>query len=229
MPLHPSAADGLRDIDDSALNTYFAAFHAYMASKGLTVSQIPLNVFLGHYARCGAEPFAGFTEGAPSVFWGVFAGQDIVATWAAKPYLLLPGETLRSMIETRGPYQTSSETWKLEGEAADLAETVTDHAVFEGGLVVPQEWRRTPESEVAIREVPSFVRVFSVSHWRTPHVWFFVKAGRALADRFRAQHLEDTVIWMKDGALRDNVKRSLGLSSQRWIEDYARDWPTLPR
>jgi len=230
MPLNQSVpADGLREIDDAALTNYIAAFHAYMASEGLQVRRIPLDVFLGHYARCGAEPFAGFMRGAPSIFWGVYADDALIATWAAKPYTLLPGETLRAMLETRGAYPTDSETWRLEGDAADLADTVTVHGVFEGGLVVPKIWRKTLESEIAIREVPSFVRAFSVHHWRTPHVWFFVKAGRALASRFQAQHLADTVTWTKDGALKDNVKRSLGVSHRQWIEDFARDWPTRQR
>ena len=213
----------------SATPTYLAAFHAYMESEGLHVRRIPLDVFLGHYARCEAEPFAGFGQGAPCVYWGVFVGGAMIATWAAKPYTLLPGETLRTMLETRGAYQTDRETWRLEGDAAELADTVTDHGVFEGGLVVPKLWRKTREAEIAIREVPSFVRAFSVHHWSTPHVWFFVKAGRALASRFQAQHLQDTVTWTKDGALKDDVMRSLGVSHREWIEDFARDWPTRPR
>lgn len=213
----------------SAIPAYLAAFHAYMESEGLQVRRIPLDVFLAHYARCETEPFAGFGQGAPCVYWGVFVAGAMIATWAAKPYTLLPGETLRTMLETRGAYPTDRETWRLESDAAELADTVTDHAVFEGGLVIPKLWRKTREAEIAIREVPSFVRAFSVHHWSTPHVWFFVKAGRALASRFQAQHLQDTVTWTKDGALKDGVMRSLGVSHRDWIEDFARDWSGAPR
>lgn len=227
MPLATSVqADGLRD---DHLSRYFEAFDAYMESQGLKVRRIPFDVFLAHYARCGAEPFAGFGQGTPSIFWGVFADDQMIATWAAKPYLLLPGETLRAMLETRGAYRSDNETWRLEGAAADLADTVTGHGVFEGGLIVPEHWRRKRETDIAIAEMPSFVRVASVAHWQTPHVWFFVKAGRALASRFKAQYLTNTVVWRKDGALKDNVTRSLGMSRRQWIEDFAREWPDLPR
>ena len=133
------------------------------------------------------------------------------------------------MLETRGAYRTNRETWRMEGEAADLADTVTEHAVFEGGLVIPKLWRKTREAGIAIAEVPSFVRVYSVHHWRTPFVWFFVKAGRSLASRFKAQHMKDTVIWTRDGEMKDGITRSLGVSKRAWIEQYARDWkPPAP-
>jgi hypothetical protein len=98
-----------------------------------------------------------------------------------------------------------------------MAETVTDSAVFTGGVCIPKHWRKTIEAETIVREMPLFARVSAIEFWIAPHTWFLVKSGRALGERFGAEHLEDTVTWTERGALKDGIKRSLGVSSAPWI------------
>lgn len=202
---------------------YLPAFHRHMNDRGLDVRQIRLPQFLDHHRRCDYLPFRGWS--AECLFWGVYVDRDeCVATWAAKPYVLGPRETLRMMMEHRGLCRTDDERWRLDGPAAALAETVEDLAVFEGGLCIPRHWRKTIEAETVVREMPLFARLSAVEFWDAGHVWFLVKAGRALGDRFGAEHLENTVRWTKGGAIKDGVTRSLGVSSAPWVRDRAKDW-----
>lgn len=202
---------------------YLPAFHEQMSRRGLDVRQIRLPQFLDHHRRCDYPAFKGW--GAECLFWGVFVdGSELIGTWGAKPYTLGPGETLRAMIEHRGLYRTDSEAWRLDGPSAALADTVVDLAVFTGGVCIPKHWRKTIEAETVVREMPLFARMSSIEFWDAPHTWFLVKSGRALGERFGAEHLEDTVIWTERGALKDSITRSLGVSSAPWILEQARDW-----
>jgi len=206
---------------------YLPAFHEYMNRRGLDVRQIRLPQFLDHHRRCDYPAFKGWSS--ECLFWGVFLkeflGDECVATWAAKPYPLAPRETLRRLIEHRGLYdETHDEKWRLDGPAAALADTVTDLAVFTGGVCIPKTWRKTIEAETIVREMPLFARMSSIEFWDAPFTWFLVKAGRALADRFAAEHLEEPVIWTERGELKDGINRALGVSSAPWIREQAAAW-----
>lgn len=212
-------ADGLRTVS----HDYLPAFHSYMNRRGLDVRQIRLPQFLDHHRRCDYLAFKGWS--ADCLFWGVFVDRDeLIGTWAGKPYPLAPGETLRQMMEHRGLYRAFGEALKLDGPAAVLADTVTDLAVFTGGVCIPKNWRKTIEAETIVREMPLFARVSSIEFWDAPHTWFLVKSGRALGERFGAEHLEGTVTWTEGGALKDGITRSLGVSSAPWIREQAAEW-----
>lgn len=221
MSLHQSVpAEGLRD--PSAIPTYLQAFHRYLASRNMDVRQIRLPAFLEHHDVCGYVPFRGWDS--TCMFWGIWDGSEMVATWAAKPYLLMPGETLRQMMENRGLYQSGDERWRCEGEAFALAERVTDMAVFEGGLCMRPELRRSALSDFVVREMPLYARASSVAFWETPWVWYLAKKPE-LAKRFRPEDLAEPVIWTKAGDVKDDAIRWLGLSSADWIVRQAAAWP----
>lgn len=203
---------------------YLAAFHEYMHRKGLDVRPIRFPQFLDHHRACAYPPFKGWR--AEDLFWGVYVdGDELIATWAAKPYLLMPGESLRQMMEHRGLYETYDEAWKLDGEAAALADGVRDLAVFEGGLCIPTHWRKTIEAEAVVNEMPLFVRMTAVDFWQAPAVWFLAKKPK-LAERFRPEHLAGAVTWTKGGELKDHATRFLGVSTAPWIEERAREYLT---
>lgn len=203
---------------------YLPAFHAYMNRRGLDVRQIRLPRFLDHHRRCDYPAFKGWTT--ECLFWGVFVdGDELIGTWGAKPYPLRPGETLRAMLDHRGLYPArDDEGWHVDGAAAALADTVTDLAVFTGGVCIPKHWRKTIEAETIVREMPLFARMSAIEFWDAPHTWFLVKSGRALGERFGAEHLEDGVTWTEGGALKDGIMRSLGVSSAPWIREQAAEW-----
>jgi len=225
MPLsHTVPADGLRD--PSAIPAYLRAFHRYLDAKGMRVEQIRLPAFLAHHDRCEYEAFRGWSSDC--LFWGIWHGEDMVASWAAKPYMLMPGETLRQMMETRGLYDTMDEAWRLDGAAFDHAEQVTEMAVFEGGLCTPKHLRETPLIDFVVREMPLFARASAVGFWSAPWVWYLAKKPN-LARRFGPQFLAEPVIWTKGGERKDDAIRWLGLSSAPWIERMAARWSVPAR
>lgn len=216
-------ADALRD--PSVIPTYLRAFHRYLAGKNMSVELIRLPAFLGHHDRCEYPAFSGWDS--ECLFWGIFHDGELIATWAAKPYVLLPGETLREMMEGRGLY-FGDETWRLSGKAATLADRVTELAVFEGGLCMPREYWQSMVAELIVREMPLYARVSAVDFWRAPWVWYLAKKP-TLAKRFGPEDLGGAVEWTKGGALKDDTTRFLGVSSAPWIAERARDWPARPQ
>lgn len=207
----------------SAIPAYLAAFPRHMATLGLRVEPITLRPFLDHHARCDYPPFAGWAESSDRILWGIWYGGEMIATWACRAYPMLPWETLRSLMEGPGLYADDREAMRLEGDAAAAAQKVRELAVFEGGLCIPTEWRRTPQAEAIVAEMGLFARASAVDHWITPWVFFLVKKQK-LGERFAAEGLHERVIWTRDGELKDGVTRRLGLSSAGWIEARAKDW-----
>jgi hypothetical protein len=209
---------------ESCIPAYRAEFRRKLANHGMSVEVIPRADFLRHHDRCDYPPFRGWTAGQGRILWGVFVRGNLIATWAALAYMLKPGETLRDLLEVRGLYPTEDEAWWLDGDAGRFAERVDDIAVFEGGLCIPREWRKTREAEIVVREMPLYARASAVLQWQCPWVWFLVKADKKLGQRFGAEHLLDSVVWTAGGGLKDGVKRKLGLSSAPWIEAQAAAW-----
>lgn len=150
--------------------------------------------------RGGQPVFRGFTpEVSPDGFWleARLHGRPI-ATYGAYPMVL--ADTLTSHIELEGWYPSEDESWRVTDAARGLTDTITDMAVFSGGIVVTPDMRKTEVSRMLVWMLPMVGRSLGIARWEAPHFVFMVKPNiPGLGVRFRPERLEPEVEWTRNG------------------------------
>lgn len=171
--------------------------------------------------RGGQPVFKGFTpEASPDGFWieARVHGRPI-ATYGAYPMIL--ADTLTSHIELEGWYPCDNERWRVTGSARELTDSITDMAVFSGGIVVTPDMRKTEISRMLVWMLPMVGRTLGIERWGARHFVFMVKPNiPGLGVRFRPQRLEPEIEWLRDGEP-FGLPRLFGYASQAFARRQA--------
>ena len=184
------------------------------------------------HQKWGHPEFPGFRpdvnpEGQTII---VFQEDEPVMTYASVPYAL-DGDLCRH-IERWGLFPSNRDQIRLGDGARDIAEHVTDLAIFNGGIVADPAYRKTAIVRALVTLLPVFGRYLGCERWGAEHTWFLVmeqiaKKMGSIGDRFGGEKLAGDVTWTRDGDLyRGN--RYLGYTSRERAERQALEFISRP-
>ncbi|WP_193183300.1 hypothetical protein [Nisaea sediminum] len=172
------------------LSAFFSAVDARLAAFGLEGHvRDTWSGLRAFWEACGYHFFEGYTEEAnPDGFWlDIRKDGRTIASGGGFP--IVPLETLREHLEVAGLTADPADVWVTEGEARTACEAIRGTTVFTGAIAVDPDHCGTALSDALVHKlIPPAIRAIGMARWSAPHYVFFVKEGRRVAERFRAEH-----------------------------------------
>lgn len=218
--------------DAADLQAAFARVDAELAAIGLSATvHHRLDGFDDLPIERDIPTYRGFLEGSGQ-FLTVERDGGIVATFAAQPLVL--ADTLTAHLEIEGLYPQPwadadgnlvAEQWMVDRPARDITDAIRGLAVFTGGIWLRPDLRRSAGGDTAVHDLliegallGRMGRAVAVAKTGAEHLFYFTKAGRAVAERFRPEIGPLAGIrWLRNG--RDIGPRVMGYISAGFVRE----------
>lgn len=176
--------------------------------------------------RQGYGVYPGFTPAvSPDGMWiEARMFNRPIATMAAQPIVM--ESTLTDHLEGEGLFPSDHDRWEVTGEARRVCDMIRDFTVFTGGYLIAPDFQRknNPESKVSellMAVFPRLTRELARRRWHPEYLFFTVKAGRSLIDRYAPEGIAEGLRWYRYGKLLEGRERVIGYMSAAFVEERA--------